>query len=445
MMQSHETPSPDQEPVSVSHLAHHIKKMLEENPLLRQIWVRGETSRVTYHSSGHLYFSLKDESAVINAVMWKSQVAKTNFRLNEGMDVIVLAGVTTFPRNSSYQLQILQVIPAGVGKLQQRIQEVKIRLMEEGLFRDDRKKTIPFLPRRVGVVTSPTGAALRDVIRVLRARYPTLDILIAPTDVQGEGAALSIVRALQEIQKVEWEVETVILCRGGGSLEDLMAFNEEIVVRAVAACRLPVITGIGHEIDFTLADFAADRRAATPSQAAEFAVPDFERLSQMILDKENRIRGKIAQKIGAYQEKIQKLAKNKFFTNPAFYMLQLAQLVDENSDRLRQAARRHINDKAYTLERLSSALMPAMRSHAARWQQRFSLAVERLEGVSPLRALSRGYALVQKRSGEIVKSKKQIQAGESIQVQVTDARLTCLLEKIEDREIVTFRNKDQKG
>lgn len=415
---------------TVGELSRAIKALLEEEPKLQRIWVKGETSRVTYHSSGHLYFSLKDESAVINAIMWKSQAQKMDFRLKEGVEVLLLGNVSSYPARSSYQILAQKIIPEGLGRLQQKIQALKIKLMEEGLFENSRKKELPFLPRRIGVVTSPTGAALRDVIRVLRSRYENCDILIAPCEVQGEGSPASIIRALSEIQKDEWSVDEIILCRGGGSLEDLMAFNEENVVRAVASARIPVITGIGHEIDFTLCDFAADKRGATPSQAAELAVADSRLLEEDLAQIKERLKNSLQGRLNRFRESLEERAKHRFLRNPRNYITEQIMRIDDLESKLKRNIAYQRESWQASLDRY--ARIPERIRHLfSSWEKELALSAEKLEGLSPLKAISRGYAYVVNSEGKIITGTRDINVGERIQVRITDAKLSCRIEEIE--------------
>lgn len=417
----------------VSELASLVKKTLEREPGLNKIWIRGETSRVTYHTSGHLYFSLKDKNAVITCVMWKSHVARLRYSLKEGMAVLAFGSVSTYPVRGNYQIVAADIIPEGLGKLQQQIEQLKLKLMDEGLFADERKKQPPFLPRRVGVITSPTSAAFRDVVRVLRHRFSNVDILLAPSQVQGEEAKRSLLVALEEMDKPEWGLDVLLLVRGGGSLEDLMSFNEEEVVRAVAAMRVPVISGVGHEIDFTLVDFAADRRGATPSHAAELSIPDRAQLQERLIQDYGRLRRRYLDRLERLREKVQYLSSHSMLKEPQSYVYELGQKVDDLSGSLKRNLEYRLEHWRSQLQRFED--LPArQRGLLVDKKNRLSVAVEKLEGLSPLNSLRRGYAFVRNDKGEIVTSKEKVSVGEILQVRLVDAQLGCRVEEISQLE-----------
>ncbi|MGB4266440.1 MAG: exodeoxyribonuclease VII large subunit, partial [Limnochordia bacterium] len=259
--------------ITVSELTKMIKAQLEQ-PQFSSIAVQGEISNFKHHTSGHMYFSLKDEGSKIKAVMFRSRNARLTFAPQDGDTVIVVGSLGVYEPNGEYQIYADQILPMGVGALHLKFEALKQKLADEGLFALERKKKVPFLPRKIGIITSPTGAAVRDCISVIRRRYPKMDVLVIPAVVQGEAGPASIVAALEQAGK-RGDLDVIILARGGGSIEELWCFNDEDVARAIAACPIPVISGVGHETDFTIADFVADLRAPTPSAAAEMAVPDY--------------------------------------------------------------------------------------------------------------------------------------------------------------------------
>ncbi|HEX8994141.1 MAG TPA: exodeoxyribonuclease VII large subunit, partial [Candidatus Paceibacterota bacterium] len=244
--------------LTVTELAQIVKRKIESSPELTSIWVRGEISNITYHSSGHIYFTLKDAGAVLQAVFFKSVNRNLKFKLEEGLAVIAFGSITTYEKRGNYQMVVADVSLEGIGALQKKIEQLKKKLAEEGIFDQTRKKKIPFLPKRVGVVTSPTGAAFRDILKVALRRFPTIEIILAPAKVQGDDAALTIVRGIEELNNPAWGIDVIIAGRGGGSFEDLMPFNEEIVIRAFAGSRVPIVSAVGHQIDHPLSDDAAD-------------------------------------------------------------------------------------------------------------------------------------------------------------------------------------------
>lgn len=416
---------------AVSELAGELKKFIENEARFQGCWIRGETSRVTYHSSGHLYFSLKDDRSVVSAVMWRAQVEKSKFQIKEGMEILVLGNLTTYPARGNYQIVAKEIIPEGLGKLQQKIEELKIALMKEGLFDSSKKIPIPFLPKKVGVITSPTGAAFRDIVRVLRSRYPNVDILLIPSDVQGDMAVRSILRAIEEARKPFWRLDVVIIARGGGSLEDLMAFNEESVVRAISGLTIPKITGIGHEIDFTLSDFVADRSGATPSQAAQIAVPESREIREKIDSLYKRQKILVNQKLDFSRQLLEKLKSNRLLSKPQNYINELVQSVDDSEDRMVRAMNWQLRQKKHLWESYKN-FPELIKARLSGLEKRFELIVERMEGRSPIRAISRGYSFLQKQNGKIVTRKEQVKIGESLSVRIVDAILDCKIEKIEE-------------
>ncbi len=318
---------------SVSELTREIKFLLEES--LPEIWVQGEMSNFTHHSSGHMYFSLKDENAQIACVMWQSRTQHLLFMPHDGMKVLVKARVTVYEKRGSYQLNVLEIKPAGVGELQLAFEQLKRRLLEEGLFAAEYKKPIPPYPERIGIVTSPTGAAIRDIVSILNRRFPAAEIILNPVRVQGEGAALEIARAIDEFNQYG-QVDVLIVGRGGGSLEDLWAFNEEVVARAVFRSKIPIISAVGHEVDFSICDFVADLRAPTPSAAAELVVPSKEELQAQIESHLENMGSAIVENIQRQREKLQAILSSYAFRQPIDLVRQNYQRLDE--------LKRHLNN-----------------------------------------------------------------------------------------------------
>ncbi len=312
---------------SVSELTKQIKFLLEDN--FPDIWVQGEISNFTHHSSGHMYFSLKDENAQISCVMWRNRNQSLFFTPQDGMKAILKTRVTVYEKRGSYQLDVMQIQPAGVGELQLAFEQLKNRLREEGLFSEEFKKPIPLYPERIGIVTSPTGAAIRDLITVLNRRFPAVEIIINPARVQGEGAAAEIARAIAEFNQYG-EVDVLIVGRGGGSLEDLWAFNEEVVARAVFDSKIPVISAVGHEVDFTICDFVADLRAPTPSAAAEIVVRSRDELKAFLQSIFDNMTSSIFNRIDNYREKIDAIKNSYEFRQPLDLVMQYYQHLDEN-------------------------------------------------------------------------------------------------------------------
>lgn len=384
-------------PYTVSQLVARIQDTLGANPELSDVWVEGEVSNLTRAASGHCYFTLKDSAAELRCVMWRD-VAAMLVSIPANGDLVLARGrVGVYEQRGSLQLYVVHLEPAGIGRLYQAFEQLKARLEAEGLFDAARKCPLPRFPRRIGVVTSPDAAALRDVLNVLGRRYPLAEVLLAPTLVQGKEAPPQIVAALEALNARD-DVDVILLVRGGGSLEELWAFNDEQVARAVAASRLPVVCGVGHETDFTLADFAADVRAPTPSAAAEIATPDRAELRAQVEALARRagwaVEAALAQRRAALAEEERALRR----LSPTARLEQVRQRVDELAQRAAGALWRELV-----------------------WQRERLLGLNgRLEGVSPLATLARGYAIVRRADGEVVRSTGQVRGGDALNVRVGD-------------------------
>lgn len=316
---------------SVSEITNIIKLLIEEN--IPTIWVEGEISNFKSHYSGHYYFTLKDSAAQISAVMWKSRVGSLTFEPEDGMLVQALGNIRLFEKSGRYQLDVLRMQPAGIGRLQMEFERLKQKLEAEGLFEREHKLALPAYPSVIGIVTSATGAALQDILQILKRRAPQVQVIVRPTQVQGESAAREIAAAIDEFNEYG-RVDVLIVGRGGGSLEDLWPFNEETVARAIFRSRVPVISAVGHEIDFTIADFVADLRAPTPSAAAELATPDRKDIIEKILLYRQRMIKIMSDKLQYYKERIQSVLRSYGFRKPADILRQYALLVDDLADQL---------------------------------------------------------------------------------------------------------------
>lgn len=403
-----EFPTVARQILTVRALTLYIKGLLERDPELAAVWVRGELSNCKiYPGSGHMYFTLKDEASAINGVMWRSEVQKLRFRPQDGMQVLVWGNIGVYETAGRYQLYAREMEPAGVGALYLQLEELKQKLAAEGLFAPERKRPLPYLPRRVGVVTSPAGAAVRDIIIVCRRRWPGVRIVLAPAVVQGAEAPASIVAALALVAQVP-EVDVIICGRGGGSLEELWGFNDERVVRAIAACPMPVISAVGHETDTTLADFAADRRAATPSNAAELAVPEAAALRGALADYRLRLGQALRRRIGVERGRVDVLLRRATLARPQARVAQGRLRVDELSHRLGLAVRRRVQREQGRLQRAAAAL----------------------EAMSPLAVLGRGYAIAFK-GGHVLKEAGTASPGDSIRVRLHQGQLTARVESVE--------------
>jgi len=344
--------------ITVSQLTREIKILLENS--LPVVWLEGEISNFKHHSSGHMYFSLKDEDAQIPCVMWRGRNASLYFSPQDGMKVLALGHVTVYEKRGAYQFDIEQLQPAGVGELQLAFERLKAKLLAEGLFDEEFKKPLPKFPERIGIITSPTGAAIQDLLNILTRRFPPAEIIIRPAKVQGEGAAADIARAIGEFNEFG-EIDVLIVGRGGGSIEDLWAFNEEIVARAIFRSKIPIISAVGHEVDFCISDFVADLRAPTPSAAAELAVPDASELNRNLAGLVERSYFRITEKIQSQREKLKHLTQSYGFRRPVDWVHQYQQRLDELKISLKKAIGHRLelgHERIKTLEKQLAALNP---------------------------------------------------------------------------------------
>lgn len=390
--------------LTVTELTELIKQSLEEG--FPGVWVSGEISNYIHHSSGHRYFTLKDKNAQIKAVIWKFVGQNLPFEPQDGMKVKLFGDLTVYPRNGVYQLRVSRISKLGVGDLEAQFQELKEKLLKEGLFDDGIKKELPQFPVRIGLVTSPTGAAIRDMINILQRRAPWVEIVLAPVHVQGDQAAPEIAEAIGRFNRYA-EVDLIICGRGGGSLEDLWAFNEEIVARAIFESDIPVVSAVGHQVDFTIADFVADLRAPTPSAAAELTVPDRTELVQKI----DQLRKKLSRGALTYielaQEKLAGLMRSPVFRRPLEVIYQRYQELDELRTQLAREIQNYVKNRRQNLKSLS----------------------EKLSALSPRAILERGFAIVRRTSdGKLLKDSGQIEIGQSVEVQLCKGELTAIVD-----------------
>lgn len=398
------------QPVSVTQLTGYIKLLLDRDEILSQTCVRGELSNYKIHSSGHHYFTLKDEGAVISCVLFRSDAMRLRFRPESGMKVILTGRVSLFPRSGQYQLYVSHMQPDGAGDLAVAFEQLKQRLQAQGVFDAAHKKPLPRYPERVALVTSPTGAAVRDMIRILGRRWPLASVLVCPVRVQGEGAAEEIAAMLELVDAAEL-ADVIITGRGGGSLEDLWAFNEEIVARAIYRCKTPVISAVGHEPDVTIADFAADVRAATPSNGAELAVCDRAELRALLEQQARRMEKAQERRLELLRQRLRRLSERPVLRSP------------EGS----------LQQKELLLELLRQRLERAAVSAVEQDQRRFAALSGRLDALSPLKVLARGYA-VATRQEQVLHSVAQLSPGEEIRLRLADGTAFCAVECIEKGE-----------
>ena len=391
---------------TVTELTRSIKSILEKS--FPEVWVEGEVSNLRIPSSGHMYFTLKDEGAELHAVMFRGLNQYLKFKMEDGLMVVALGTISVYQRRGEYQLVAEKLEPRGLGALQLAFEQLKKKLQEEGLFDEAHKKPIPFLPTRIGVITSPTGAAIRDIINVVQRRFSNVEILLNPVRVQGEGAAGEIALAIDELNEMG-EVEVMIVGRGGGSLEDLWAFNEEVVARAIYGSRIPIISAVGHEIDYTIADFVADLRAPTPSAAAELVIVSKEELVNKIEVIQSRMKSGILNTLALFKNRLVAVKESYAFRRPKETIQQYQQRVD---------------DLAKNLATTMSHLLELSRERVAR-------VAGKLESLSPLGILSRGYSISLKLPERaIIKQADALKAGDEIETMVKEGSFLSRVEKI---------------
>lgn len=398
------------QPLSVTEVSAYIKALLDHDEVLGQLCVRGELSNYKMHSSGHHYFTLKDDGAVISAVMFRGEASRLRFRPESGMKVIVYGRVSSFPKSGQYQIYVNNMQPDGIGALYIAFEQLKEKLLREGLFSRERKKALPRYPRRIALVTSPTGAAVRDMIRVLGRRFPACEVLICPVKVQGEGAAQEIAAMLTYVDKHQL-ADVIITGRGGGSIEDLWAFNEEVVARAIFACTTPVISAVGHEPDVTISDYVADVRAATPSNAAELAVCDATELRTGLQNVRNRLVQTQLQQLRERRTWLESMASKRIMASPYEYLNERSLLLSMQEQRMSGAMASILSEKRKQYVRLAATM----------------------DAISPLKVLSRGYSMVRGDKG-VVKSTSAIVPGDRLEVRFADGCADCLVESVEKKE-----------
>jgi len=450
--------------LTVSQLTTLVRGVLEEN--FEHVWVEGEMSNLSTPSSGHLYFTLKDSGAALRCVMFRGSVKALRFRPADGMKLIVRGRLTVYDQRGDYQLLAEYMEPQGVGALQLAFQQLKERLATEGLFAEARKKPLPLLPRTIGIVTSPTGAAIHDILNVLGRRHAGVHILIAPVKVQGEGAAEEVAAAVRDLN-VYAGVDVIIVGRGGGSMEDLWAFNEEVVARAIFASRIPVVSAVGHEVDFTIADFVADLRAPTPSAAAELVVASKTQLVADCSGLERRLHRAMQQQLSAARGEM--LLLQKSLKGPELVIARLQQRADDLCQRRDSAIDQLLEKSGHDLLHWQTRLQhsaPLYRIRNLRqrlanldlrnkgglgktldnFRGRFAQSVASLEALSPLAVLGRGFAVVEKvPSGRIVKSVRQLHPGERLHVRLRDGSITCAVESVILQEIEMLDSHPPRG
>jgi len=436
---------------SISELNRATRSILEGSfPL---IWIEGEISNLARPASGHLYFSLKDSGAQVRGAMFRNRSIHLRFRPENGMQVLVRAKVSLYEPRGDYQLLVEHMEEAGDGALRRASEALKQRLEQEGLFSEENKKPLRKYPRCIGVVTSPSGAAIRDILSVLKRRFPVIPVIIYPVAVQGEAAAGQIVSMI-ELAGARNECDVLVVGRGGGSLEDLQTFNDELVARAIHSSPLPVVSAVGHEIDFTIADFVADQRAPTPSAAAELLSPDREELQQQLLRLQSRLHQSIKRQLTRARERLH--WQQKQLQHPGKRLQDIAQRLDELEQRLKTACSHQLRHKRAELNELAARLRhctpayhiqntltkcatvrnnlySAMRHQLENSRQRLLMQIRQLDAVSPLAVLGRGYAIIQTvPDGIIVRNSRSVAAGDQIEAKLGSGRIRCRIQETMD-------------
>ena len=394
---------------TVKQVNSYIKNMFTQDFMLNRIYVKGEVSNCKYHTSGHIYFSLKDESGTIACVMFAGQRGGLSFHMREGQQIIVLGSVNVYERTGSYQLYAQEIRLDGEGTLYEKYQMLKQELEEMGMFAPEYKKAIPRYAKRIGVVTAPTGAAVRDIMNISARRNPYVQLLLYPAQVQGEGAKESIVRGIRMLETKN--VDVIIVGRGGGSIEDLWAFNDECVARAIFDCQVPVISAVGHETDVTIADYVADLRAPTPSAAAELAVWDYRQLQGYLDECRLRMNRSMTGTIRINRLRLKELDVRLSYLHP----------------------RHKLQDQQQRLIELEEELRTLMRDRVKEARHRLAIQIEKLNGLSPVRKLNQGFAYVEEADGGVVKSIRQVEKGDELTVYVTDGLIHTSVKAVQKK------------
>ncbi len=394
---------------SVSGLNQYIKSVLDRDEFLNGLFVRGEISNYKCYPSGHHYFSLKDAEGAIRCVMFRREASRLRFRPENGMKVVAFGRVTVFPRDGQYQLYCADLIPDGVGDLSAAFEQLKNKLAGEGLFAPERKRPIPAYPKKIALITSPAGAAVRDMLRILKARWPLAGVVLIPASVQGTEAPGEICQAFSLVRYCDG-VDLVIAGRGGGSMEDLWCFNDENVARAIAACPVPVISAVGHEPDFTIADFVADLRAATPSNGAELATPDVGELRAWVEGAGQRMRSSLERRLRHDRARLDRLGRSRVLRDPMAAIEDKRLLLDFRRDKLTAALKGRVREERGALGRLAASL----------------------DAMSPLKVLARGYAIPRNEDGAVLRSVKDTTIGAALSLRFTDGSAFCRVEGVKE-------------
>ncbi|MBQ6553436.1 MAG: exodeoxyribonuclease VII large subunit [Clostridia bacterium] len=405
---------PERNIITVSALNKYVKQIIDAEDILNSVWVRGELSNFIHHRSGHMYMTLKDENSLIKTVMFKGSADKLTFEPQSGMKVVVHGRVSVFERDGAYQLYIDDMIPDGFGALNIAYEQLKEELRQAGLFDEAKKKKLPRLPNKIGIVTSPTGAAIRDMINILGRRYPLAEIILYPALVQGEDAPPTIIRGIEYFNSGAEPVDVIIIGRGGGSIEDLWAFNSKELAYAIAASETPVISAVGHETDFTIADFVADLRAPTPSAAAELAVPNAADMLTWFDGCEKRMAAAMGKRVELCRRRLDELKSRRCMESPMY----------------------QVDQRRMNLDYAVKAFASAMKLRTEQARKRLSEAAASLNAMSPLNVLARGYSISEK-EGRPLRSAKELSAGDAITVLLRDGSAGCRVETVVEKDNIS--------
>jgi exodeoxyribonuclease VII large subunit len=439
---------------TVSELTEKLKAVVEDR--FPMVWVEGEISNFKVYGSGHAYFTLKDANAQIRAVLFRNRTRRIRFEPGDGLHVLAMGSLEVYPQRGEYQLVVELLEPRGLGALQLAFDQLKARLAAEGLFDDARKRPLPRYPRKIGIVTSPSGAAIRDMLRVIGRRFGELHIVLAPCRVQGDGAAEEIAQGIRDLNDLG-DTDVIIVGRGGGSLEDLWAFNEETVARAIVASKVPVISAVGHEVDVTIADFVADLRAPTPSAAAELVVREKQAIVESVADLSHRLQRAMGRRLEHERRRATALTGRRVLTDPARPLRDLHRRVDDARTRLARGIDSVLRRASHRLELATAGLRSASpRARLARdlhrherlegrlragferaldtGRHRLRVAAGRLDSLSPLAVLSRGYSLTRTVDGTIVRRASQVRSGEDVNVLLHEGQLDCRVTATRERD-----------
>ncbi|WP_338750016.1 exodeoxyribonuclease VII large subunit [Bacillus sp. FJAT-52991] len=440
--------------LTVKALTKYIKRKFDADPHLTNVFVKGEISNFKMHSSGHMYFTLKDDQARMLAVMFSSANRSLKFRPENGMQVLIKGDVTVYEAGGQYQMYVKSMQPDGIGDLYLAFEQLKKRLEKEGLFDISKKRPLPVYPKVIGIITSPTGAAVRDIITTIKRRYPVVQMLVYPALVQGENAAPSIVSAIEKAND-DGHADVLIVGRGGGSIEELWAFNEEQVALAIRASRIPIISAVGHETDVTIADFVADMRAPTPTGGAELAVPHIEEVVEKVAMRKTRLIRAMSEKVRRERKRYETVKHSYIMRNPEALYRQQAERLDRLTEKLvreqtlylkqahtqineltnrlqRSHPGKQIRESVIEVERLKTTLIRQMQAVFSRKEDEFKRKVSLLHALSPLKVMERGYSLTYTTDNQLVKSTRDAKVGEKLRVRLSDGSLYCQIQSMEE-------------